>query len=140
MNETELENMCLDWFKECGWNIIHGQDIAPDSTNPERKDYRDVLLQSVLEDTIVRLNPHLPYECIEQVISTLQKPESLDLASNNRTFHRYLIEGVPVQYKKTDKIQHDQAFLIDFERPDNNKYQAINQFTITGIRNPFHDP
>ncbi len=40
MNETQLENLCLDWFAENGWEVVHGIDIAPDSSNPLRKDYK----------------------------------------------------------------------------------------------------
>jgi len=39
MNEEQLENLCLDWFHEGGWDVVHGPDIAPDSDNPLRNDY-----------------------------------------------------------------------------------------------------
>jgi len=42
MNEQQLENLCIVWFQETGWQFIHGPDIAPDSANPERTDYRQV--------------------------------------------------------------------------------------------------
>jgi len=31
MNEDQLEQHCLDWFREGGWEILYG----PDSNNPE---------------------------------------------------------------------------------------------------------
>jgi len=34
MNEEQLEQLCLDWFREGGWNVLHGPDIAPDSATP----------------------------------------------------------------------------------------------------------
>ncbi len=40
MNETQLENLCLDWFTELGWEVVHGIDIAPDSRHPLRRDYK----------------------------------------------------------------------------------------------------
>ena len=46
MNETQLENLCLDWFSENGWDVVHGVDIAPDSSNPLRKDYKCLLKQT----------------------------------------------------------------------------------------------
>ena len=42
MNETQLENLCLDWFAENGWEVVHGVDIAPDSNNSLRKDYKQI--------------------------------------------------------------------------------------------------
>ena len=49
MNETQLENLCLDWFAENGWEVVHGVDIAPDSSNPLRKDYKQILIEADLQ-------------------------------------------------------------------------------------------
>ncbi|WP_151766375.1 type I restriction endonuclease subunit R [Acinetobacter seifertii] len=136
MNETQLENLCLDWFLENGWEVVHGIDIAPDSSNPLRKDYKQVLIESDLHAAFERLNPHLPTSCFEQVWQKLSKPESLDLVINNRAFHRMLLEGVPVTYKKQDDWVHDHAFLVDFNHVHQNRFVAINQFTILGTKQP----
>ncbi|MDI7719929.1 type I restriction endonuclease subunit R [Acinetobacter baumannii] len=136
MNETQLENLCLDWFAENGWEVVHGVDIAPDSSNPLRKDYKQVLIEADLQTAFERLNPHLPVSCFEQVLQKLSKPESLDLVTNNRAFHRMLLEGVPVSYKKDDEWVNDQAFLLDFNQVTNNRFVAINQFTILGTKQP----
>ncbi|MBL8281412.1 MAG: type I restriction endonuclease subunit R [Acinetobacter junii] len=136
MNETQLENLCLDWFSENGWEVVHGIDIAPESSNPLRKDYKQILIEADLQAAFERLNPHLPASCFEQVLQKLSKPESLDLVINNRTFHCMLLEGVPVTYKKQDDWVHDHAFLVDFNRVANNRFVAINQFTILGTKQP----
>ncbi|MCH4247001.1 MAG: type I restriction endonuclease subunit R [Acinetobacter populi] len=136
MNETQLENLCLDWFTENGWEVVHGIDIAPESSNPLRKDYKQVLIESDLHAAFERLNPHLPTSCFEQVWQKLSKPESLDLVTNNRAFHRMLLEGVPVTYKKQDDWVHDHAFLMDFNHVHQNRFVAINQFTILGTKQP----
>ena len=136
MNETQLENLCLDWFAENGWEVVHGVDIAPDSSNPLRKDYKQVLIEADLQTAFERLNPHLPASCFEQVWQKLTKPESLDLITNNRAFHHMLLEGVPVSYKKEDDWVNDHAFLVDFNHVYQNRFVAINQFTIQGTKQP----
>lgn len=136
MNETQLENLCLDWFAENGWEVVHGVDIAPDSSNPLRKDYKQVLIEADLQTAFERLNPHLPVSCFEQVLQKLSKPESLDLITNNRAFHKMLLEGVPVSYKKEDDWVNDHAFLVDFNHVYQNHFVAINQFTIQGTKQP----
>lgn len=136
MNETQLENLCLDWFAENGWEVVHGIDIAPDSSTPLRKDYKQVLIESDLHAAFERLNPYLPINCFEQVLQKLNQPESLDLVTNNRAFHRMLLEGVPVTYKKQDDWVHDHAFLVDFNHVHQNRFVAINQFTILGTKQP----
>ena len=136
MNETQLENLCLDWFAENGWEVVHGVDIAPDSSNPLRKDYKQILIEADLQTAFERLNPHLPASCFEQVWQKLTKPESLDLITNNRAFHHMLLEGVPVSYKKEDDWVNDHAFLVDFNHIYQNRFVAINQFTIQGTKQP----
>ena len=136
MNETQLENLCLDWFAENGWEVVHGVDIAPDSSNPLRRDYKQVLIEADLQTAFERINPHLPVSCFEQVLQKLTKPESLDLITNNRAFHHMLLEGVPVSYKKEDDWVNDHAFLVDFNHIYQNRFVAINQFTIQGTKQP----
>ncbi|AKB39852.1 type I restriction endonuclease subunit R [Methanosarcina mazei] len=136
MNEDQLEQLCLEWFRDNSWDVLYGPDIAPDSDNPERKDYREVILKHYLQESLEKINLHLPFNAIEQAIALVLKPESLDLITNNRAFHRLLLEGVPVEYRKDDETIHDRAFLIDFENIANNRFLAVNQFTIQGTKRP----
>lgn len=141
MTEDQLEQQCLQWFAEGGWEIAHGPDLAPDGPAPERADYRQVLLLADLETAIRRINPHLPPSAVEQAVALVRNPESLDVVISNRAFHRLLLDGVPVEYKlprasdrEHDKIIHDQAFLVDFGDLNANRFRAINQFTIEGTK------
>ncbi|HAU26667.1 MAG TPA: DEAD/DEAH box helicase, partial [Alteromonas australica] len=147
MNEEQLESLCLDWFSEGGWDVLHGPDIAPDSDNPLRNDYAQVLLNGQLRAAFETINKHLPAaqieHCFEQFKAIVSKPESLDLITNNRSFHRLLLEGVPVEYKKDDGESStggepiaDHAFIIDFDNLNNNTFSVVNQFTITGTKQP----
>src|SRR5690554_2344301 len=134
MTEDQLEQQCLQWFAEGGWEIAHGPDLAPDGEAPERADYRQVLLLADLEAAIHRINPHLPQSAVEQAVAVVRKPESLDVVVSNRAFHRLLLDGVPVEYKRDDKVVHDQAFLVDFGDLSANRFRAINQFTLEGSK------
>lgn len=55
MTEDQLEQQCLEWFAEDGWEIAHGPDLAPDDPLPERVDYRQVLLLADLEAAVRRI-------------------------------------------------------------------------------------
>ncbi len=136
INETQLEQLCLDWFRETGWDIANGPDIAPDGNTPERAAYTDVVLRGPLQAALVRLNPHLPPAAIDQAIAIVLKPESLDLRQSNRAFHRMLLNGVPVEYRLDDEIRQDQALLVNFQNPDKNRFLVVNQFTVQGRKGP----
>ncbi len=134
MTEDQLEQQCLEWFAEGGWEIVHGAEIAPDGPTPERSNYRQVVLLADLEAAVRRINPHLPDAAIEQAVAIVSKPESLDTVISNRGFHRLLLDGVPVVYKHDDEVIHDHAFVIDFTDLQANRFRAINQFTIQGSK------
>lgn len=134
MTEDQLEQLCLEWFAEGGWEITSGPDIAHDGSSPERAHYRQVLLLGDLERALRHINPHLPDTAIEQALAIIAKPESLDTIVSNRGFHRLLLDGVPVEYKRDDEVIHDHAFLIDFTDLNANRFRAINQFTIEGSK------
>lgn len=136
MNEDQLEQHCLEWFRANSWEVEYGPDIDPDSDKPERSDYREVTLKRYLQESLEKINPHLPFNAIEQAIALVLKSENLDLITNNHAFHCLLLEGVPVEYRKDDETIHDHAFLIDFENIANNRFLAVNQFTILGTKRP----
>jgi type I restriction enzyme R subunit len=50
---------------------------------------------------------------------------------NNYQFHKYLTEGVDVEYSKGDRIAGDKVWLIDYALPhSNNEFLVVNQFTV----------
>jgi len=44
----QLEQLCLDWSRDQGYDYAYGSDIAPGGDAPERSDYRQVVLQGRL--------------------------------------------------------------------------------------------
>ena len=141
ITEHQLEQLCLDWFKTIGYDTICGYDIAPDGDSlsgrgaPERSDYRQIILNARLLESLVRINPHIPVATLEQVAIQIAKPETPILIKNNKTFHQMLLEGVRVEYKNENgEDNHDYARLIDFDNTDNNQFLVVNQFTLIGSK------
>jgi ATP-dependent DNA helicase RecG len=60
MTEDQLEQEVLSWLVETGYRHVFGYDIAPDSADPWRSDFREVLLLGPLRKAIERLNPQVP--------------------------------------------------------------------------------
>ncbi|MGM0497920.1 MAG: type I restriction endonuclease subunit R [Bacteroidota bacterium] len=139
MNEDQLEQLCLNWFEEKGYTIVNGKDIAPESDSPDREDYREVILKSRLLSRLKLINPDIPHTALEEAVIRISKPETPILIKNNRIFHKYLIEGVSVQYRQNDEIVDDYVRLIDFSKSNNNEFLVVNQFSVSGtnkIRRP----
>ena len=72
LNEQQLEDLCIGWFQETGWRFVHGPDIAPDGANPERADYRQVILRDRLLAALARINPHIPTAALDQAVHMVQ--------------------------------------------------------------------
>ncbi|WP_289021907.1 type I restriction endonuclease subunit R [Desulfobacter postgatei] len=134
ITEDQLEQICLGWFREGGYETAFGPDIAHDGEMPERVDYRQVVLSGRLLAAMQKINPHIPPAVLEEAVLTVIKPESPVLILNNRAFHRLLLEGVPVEYNDGDDTRSDHAQLIDFNNLCNNQFLVVNQLTIQGTR------
>ena len=135
ITENQLEQLCLEWFESIGYDTICGYDIAPDTDNPERSDYRQVILHGRLLSSLKQINPHIPVATLEQVALQIAKPETPILINNNKAFHRLLLEGVKVEFKdSTGKEKTDYVQLVDFSNASNNQFLVVNQFTITGSK------
>ncbi len=136
MNEQQLEDLCISWFQETGWQFVHGPDIAPEGAHPERADYRQAILHDRLLSALARINPHIPVAALElavHAVLTLSEPQ---LVVRNRSFHRLLLAGVTVEFSLGDVKKTDLVHLIDFAHPLNNEFLVVNQFTVSGSKQP----
>ncbi|MFC1750924.1 type I restriction endonuclease subunit R [Pseudomonadota bacterium] len=134
ITEDQLEQLCLDWFKSIGYGYVCGYDMAPDGDNPERSDYRQIILFDRLHTQLQKINPHIPISVLETVAQQVAKPETPILIKNNKAFHNLLLEGVKVDYKEDGKAKTDYVQLLDFAHAHNNQFLVVNQYTITGIK------
>jgi len=132
--ESVVEDASLAWLEALGYAVLHGPDIAVGEVGTERSDpnYRDVVLEGRLRQALVRLNPDLPNEAIEDAYRKLKRSDAPSLVERNRVLHRMLVDGVTVEYRRKDgSIGGAQAWAIDFGTPDNNDWLAVNQFTVS---------
>ena len=106
MNETQLENLCLDWFAENGWEVVHGIDIAPDSSNPLRKDDKQILLEADLQAAFERISA----KCFVVSFSTDWRfsPER-----SHEIVRALIAAEKPVQYLEVMSQHGHDAFLME---------------------------
>ena len=134
IDEDQVEQIAIDWFKGLGYDYLNGYDIAHDGDNPQRKDYEEVLLLERLLTALTKLNPSLPSSAIYDAIEKIRKHQHTNLIQNNRAFHQMLCEGVPVEVKVDDQTRGDRIKLVDFYDIDNNDFLVVNQFTVKGSK------
>ena len=131
ITESHVEEAALAWLAELGYAVKSGPEIAPDSAHAERASYEDVVLSGRLARAVNRLNPDLPEEARADAVRQIARVEYPGLIEENRRLHRFMVEGVPVEFYGEDGvIKGDHVRLIDFDDLDNNDWLAVNQFTV----------
>jgi type I restriction enzyme R subunit len=101
VTESHVEEAALIWLSELGYSVTGGLEIGPDGSKPERENYGEVFLLRRVRAAIERLNPSLAPEVRETVLTKILQSETPSLVQENRRLHRYLIEGVPVEVRRT---------------------------------------
>lgn len=130
ITENVIEGFAIELLDKLGYEYIYAPDIAPDSENPERNSYEEVLLVNRLQNAVKRINHNIPADAQAEAIKEIQRIASPELLANNETFHRLLTEGIPVSKRVNGDDRGDRVWLIDFKNPHNNEFVVANQFTI----------
>jgi type I restriction enzyme, R subunit len=131
LTESIIEDAALAWLENLGWQIAHGPDIVPETPAAERLDYGQVVLEQRLRNALTTLNPDLPAEALDDAFRKLTRPEGPTLEARNRAVHRLLVDGITVEYRHSDgRIAGAQVRVIDFDKPDENDFLIVNQFTV----------
>jgi type I restriction enzyme, R subunit len=129
--ESALETAALEWLCGLGYTYIAGPVIAPGEIVAERRSYEQVVLEGRLRAAIHGLNPDIPAEAAEEAVRRVLRADHPTLVANNRAFHKMLVDGADVEYRRADgTIAGDQARLIDFDNLEANDWLAVNQFTV----------
>lgn len=131
--ESVVEEAALEWLTRLGYSVLHDPDIAAGGPAAEREEsgYRDVVLEARLRAALLRLNPDLPREALEDAHRKLMRLDAPSLIERNRAIHRMLVDGINVEFRRKDgSIGGAQVRLIDFDDPAQNDWLAVNQFTV----------
>ncbi len=119
-SEESYENSIIELFCNMGYTHVYGPNVERDFTNP--------LYKEVLEDSLFRLNPKLPYEAIKEAIYKLTNFENGELVQKNAVFMDYLQNGIEVRY--FDKEERSaRVNIVDYQNIANNSFIVANQWT-----------
>jgi type I restriction enzyme, R subunit len=129
--ESTVEQAVLDWLMELGYSVAYGKEIEPEGRISERETFTDVILNDRLYHSLVSLNPEVPDTAIDDAIRKLTRLDNPNLYLNNHEFHKFMIEGVPVEIQgDAGRTITENIKLVDFNNPSKNDLFAVNQFTV----------
>ena len=130
ITENEIELFAIELLEKQGFEYIYAPEIAPDSENPMRESFEDVILKDKLTNALTSINPSLEYDQIEYAVKQCQRLKSTELLADNEAFHKMLTEGITVEVQKDGVTRGEIVKLIDFDDVSNNDFVVTNQFTI----------
>lgn len=120
--EDTYEQAVIELFEGMGYTHIYAPDM-------NRTDYSSPLLDSVLQDCLVRINKGLPIEAIQEALTKLRTFESGSLVQKNMAFMDYLQNGITVKYYVKGEERSSIVYLLDYANLDRNTFYVVNQFT-----------
>ncbi len=131
---------------ELGWDSVYAWNneiYGPDGTFG-RTDTCDALLTRDLRAALKRLNPQLPEPAITDAVQKLSRHDfTRTLFQHNQDFYRFIRDGVPVSYRDGQgMLREARARVIDFQNgkdvdgKPNNRFLAVRELKLTGLRTP----
>ena len=120
--EDTYEQAVIELFEGMGYTHIYAPDM-------NRTDYSSPLLDSALQDCLVRINKGLPIEAIQEALTKLRTFESGSLVQKNMAFMDYLQNGITVKYYVKGEERSSIVYLLDYANLDRNTFYVVNQFT-----------
>ena len=119
--EADYEKSVIELFQNLGYSYIYAPELE--------RDYSCPVLESTLQDCLVKINKNLPYAAIMEAIGKLRDFDAGSLLQRNETFMNYLQNGIPVKYVEAGEERTNIVYLIDYANVDYNDFCVLNQFT-----------
>lgn len=127
INENTLEQAVIVQLQEKGYEYFYGPDID--------RDFHEVILKDYFETAMYKINPKITVDIVGETYKTIRNLGLLKLEDMNAAFHKYLIEGVPVNYRVNGELRTYTVKLIDFAEPERNEFYVVNQYTVIEYKN-----
>ena len=126
-----------------GWESVYAynaETFGPQGTLG-RASERDVVLVRDLHAALARLNPELPESARAQAVEKLTRIDfARSLIQHNREFYSFIRGGVPVEWRDaTGETRHAHAHVIDFRDAARNRFLAVRELKVQGVRVPHYN-
>lgn len=120
-NEEAYEKALIELFQNMGWEHVYGPNVERDLHSP--------LYNSVLEESICRINPKASSQGISEALQKIRNFENADLVKKNALFMDYLQNGIEVSFSQNGQIESEIIYIVDFQNINNNSFIVANQWT-----------
>jgi type I restriction enzyme R subunit len=137
---TFVEKPFLTQLNNLGWEIIvHPNGVIPtDPTISLRNDFKEIMIKDTFKSCIKKINTTdtgiewLNDSQLEELFTVLSEHPHKELLEVNKEVFELLIgkERTTVDRNEVTGEEYPSVKFIDFKKPENNYFLAINQFRI----------
>lgn len=126
-----------------GWDTVYAYNAETFGAAGTlgRASERDVVLVRDLRAALERLNQDVPEAAREQAIEKLTRADfARSVLQHNREFYGLIRGGVPVEWRvDCGEMRHARVRVIDYRTPTNNRFLAVRELKVQGIRVPHYN-
>lgn len=139
ISEDDIEQAILTKLSEEPFKY----DIIMCESSPDKRDdlndgtgrssKKECVLPNIMMSALVRINPNIDKQAIEQTVKDLRKDfAGTDIIDTNYKLYRQIRNNIKITVRKNGKEDFEFIKLIDFEQPENNTFTAVSQMWIQG--------
>ena len=131
-----VEKPFLTQLEQLGWKSIDlGQGIPKDPTASFRSSFREVVLKEQFLQSVKAINTSngkewLTDRQLEDIFAEITEHPTKNLLEVNKVIFNLLLKGTNVDVNELTGEEYPSVQFIDFKKPNNNSFIAINQFRI----------
>jgi type I restriction enzyme R subunit len=134
-NEGGVERSLLSWLDAVGWET-HGQDGSRGANVLDGKYDRrsnEVIYWNLLKEQIIEINDEITEDNADRFLNSLRRELDYEnLLEGNQNFHELLTKGKSFTIQNGEKSSETiYVDLIDFDDLDDNRFHAVNQFSVS---------
>lgn len=136
ISEDDIEQSLLQRLVALDWNRIEcdpAVEQQDEVARTGRANSAECVLPEILRSSLKHINPGVAPEIIDSVVKDLRKDFSgTDIVDTNYRLYNQIRNGIKVNTRVNGKDDFVIVKLIDFERPLDNDFTAVNQMWIKG--------
>ena len=109
------------------------EDAEDLNDNTGRTDKRQVVLPTVVFESLCKINPDIPESTVRIIADELcRTPKSGDLMLTNFNNYQKIRNGITVEYEENGRKTSNKLKVVDFTTPENNSFIVASQMWIKG--------
>ncbi len=129
-----VEQPTIKLFHKLGWITFNAYNEFESQISPLDRNERDeVVLVSKLRSSLVKLNPKISKDSINEAIIEFTRDRSkMSPIKANHEIYKFLKDGMNIKSLNKDGENYEKVIFIDWDNVKNNDFLLVSQLWITG--------